>query len=589
MILQALTQYYEDLEKQGKIARPGWAKTKISYALCINERGELEQVIPLLEETEGKKPQPRQFDLPAPVSRHGKVILPNFLWDSSAYLLGIDIKKPISQTQEYFKHSRMLHRKMLNDVDSKVARAIIAFFDSWEPLAADSHPILKDEYFNITQGVNLLFRVDGVFAHDEILIQNVWQQHFASLMEEGIQQQCLISGKLEPIARTHPEIHGLPGASNPVLVGFNEDAFCSYGKVQNFNAPVGKHAAFAYTAALNFLLIDRKNVYKIGDTTIVCWAEGAEPQYQLLTCAALFDSRQLKIEEGDIRNAVKRLANAKPCIEWSIIPEKEFYILGIAALCPGRVTVRFFYRNTFGKLMANINKHYNRLKIISPITQCESRIIYPSTLLEKIQGSQNKAGKKMGSDVINKLSRELVDSIIFNRPYPSQIVAYTRSKVIRDAVVDYYRAAILKANLIKNNIIEEGTMEAYDENCNDIAYILGAFFAICEEAQRLANPEVKATVHDRYFLLSINSPSVAFRQLSKLADVYIRQGKRTNSRKANYLNNEIKRLLIKIPAEEAPIPHLFTPNQKDLFIIGYYHRKNWVGNKVNNIETKGDN
>ena len=46
MILQALNRYYEDLARDGKIARPGWAKAKISYALCIGGSGELEQVVP---------------------------------------------------------------------------------------------------------------------------------------------------------------------------------------------------------------------------------------------------------------------------------------------------------------------------------------------------------------------------------------------------------------------------------------------------------------------------------------------------------------------------------------------------------------
>ena len=59
MILQALTRYYEALERQGKIARPGWAKQRIGYALCIDARGELERVTPLLEDRGGKKPQPR--------------------------------------------------------------------------------------------------------------------------------------------------------------------------------------------------------------------------------------------------------------------------------------------------------------------------------------------------------------------------------------------------------------------------------------------------------------------------------------------------------------------------------------------------
>ena len=41
MILQALTQYYEDLLALGKIARPGWAKAKVSWALELGDNGEL--------------------------------------------------------------------------------------------------------------------------------------------------------------------------------------------------------------------------------------------------------------------------------------------------------------------------------------------------------------------------------------------------------------------------------------------------------------------------------------------------------------------------------------------------------------------
>ena len=43
MILQALTEHYEPLAAQGKIAKPGWADAKISFALYINDAGELEQ------------------------------------------------------------------------------------------------------------------------------------------------------------------------------------------------------------------------------------------------------------------------------------------------------------------------------------------------------------------------------------------------------------------------------------------------------------------------------------------------------------------------------------------------------------------
>ena len=44
MILQALTEYYEVLQKQGKAAAPGWGPVKVSYTLYLGEGGTLERV-----------------------------------------------------------------------------------------------------------------------------------------------------------------------------------------------------------------------------------------------------------------------------------------------------------------------------------------------------------------------------------------------------------------------------------------------------------------------------------------------------------------------------------------------------------------
>ena len=45
MILQALTNYYQTLVDRREISPPGWGQVKVSFALCIGENGELEQVI----------------------------------------------------------------------------------------------------------------------------------------------------------------------------------------------------------------------------------------------------------------------------------------------------------------------------------------------------------------------------------------------------------------------------------------------------------------------------------------------------------------------------------------------------------------
>ena len=67
MILQALTQYYEDLLRLGKIDRPGWTKTKVSWGLLLDSQGQPVQLLRLQQEnTRGKKQcwAPRSFPCP---------------------------------------------------------------------------------------------------------------------------------------------------------------------------------------------------------------------------------------------------------------------------------------------------------------------------------------------------------------------------------------------------------------------------------------------------------------------------------------------------------------------------------------------
>ena len=246
MILQALTQLYEDLAKQGKIARPGWAKTKISYALCITETGELEQIVPLLDDSKGKKPQPKQFDLPAPVKRTVG-IESNFLWDHSSYLLGTDQKGKPERSVLCFQAAKELHHAVLDGVNSAAARSILAFFDQWNPENANQYASSMPNFDEAISGSNLMFRVNGMFAQEDEQIQNAWQQHYDH--SEGEKHQCLITGQEEEIVAVHPAIKGVDGAqsSGAAIVSFNAPAFCSYGQEQNYNAPVGKHDAFAYT------------------------------------------------------------------------------------------------------------------------------------------------------------------------------------------------------------------------------------------------------------------------------------------------------------------------------------------------------
>lgn len=75
----------------------------------------------------------------------------------------------------------------------------------------------------------------------------------------------------------------------------------------------------------------KSSVQTIGDTTVVCWAEGAEPVYQDYAQAFLFGGETPKgLSDNDLRAALKRLADGKPCDDLGVDPNRPFYILGLA-------------------------------------------------------------------------------------------------------------------------------------------------------------------------------------------------------------------------------------------------------------------
>ena len=232
MILQALTQLFEDLAQQGKIGRPGWSPAKISYALCLSAQGQLESVVPLLTETlVGKKTQlrPTPMELPSPVTRTVG-ILPNFLWDNSSYLLGADGKGKPERSRSCFRACGELHHKLLDGVDSPAARGILTYFDTWQPERAQSHPAFGDCWQELTKGANLIFRVNGAYPQDDPAIRAAWDASYGNV--QGKKQQCLVTGNPDVAEAVHPAIKGVAGAqsSGAALISFNAPAFCSYGK-----------------------------------------------------------------------------------------------------------------------------------------------------------------------------------------------------------------------------------------------------------------------------------------------------------------------------------------------------------------------
>ena len=562
MILQALARYYEDLLSRGEIDAPGWTPAKISYALCLNEKGRLTQVVPTMEEvSKGKKTvlQPQVFPLPAAVKRTVGIDS-NFLWDNSTYLLGVDQKGKPERSRDCFAAAAQKHHAVLDGIDSSIARAILAFFDTWQPSHAAEHSALAGLLEEVTAGANLLFRIDGCYPQKDVAIREAWQSYRESSNPDAVRMQCLVTGREDEITATHPAIKGVRDAqsSGAALVSFNAPAFCSYGREQNFNAPVGKYAAFAYTAALNHLLADRNNVQLIGDTTVVCWAEGADPAYQSFAMTAFFGAES-GLSDNDLRAALKRLADGLPCDDLGIDPERPFYILGLAPNA-ARLSVRFFLRDSFGRLMKNVNDHYERLKIINARYE-----VVPLWALLRETVNLNSRDKSPSPAMAGAVAR----AIFSGGPYPASLLEAVMLRIRAERNITWGRAAIIKAYYLKNphkDCPKEVLTVSLNEASTDTAYTLGRLFSVYEAVQQAANPGINATIKDKYFNSAAAMPASIFPILNSLCQKHLRK---LDGRLRVYYDKQIMEL--KGHLGESYPPRM-TLAQQGSFDLGYYHQ-----------------
>lgn len=570
MILQSLMQYYESLAEKGKVPRMGWCHAKVSCAVELDEDGQVKAIIPLkVSEMFGKKEVlvPQQMNVPQMVVRSSGISA-NFLCDNSKYMLGIDSTGTSQRIKECFMAARDKHCSILQDSKGRMAKAIIRYFEQWNPDNADVNPVIKAHWEDLTDGGNLIFCMESDYAQEDEEIKKIWNiyQDNNSGLVDGI---CLVTGEKAEIARIHRGIKGVPGAqsSGAALVSFNAPAFESYGKEQSYNAPVGKKAEFAYTTALNYLLSEKKYTFQLGDSMVIYWAESAQTQYQDIFKSffnsSIDNQKELEKVFTNLKNGL-----AVDIDDVRIDLNQRFYILCLAPNA-ARLSIRFYYQNSFGNILENLSRHYERMSIVKP----EWGKDYLS-IQEMLMETVNKKSKDK-KPVSNMATLVLRDILVDDR-YPTSLYTGVLTRIrAEQGGITYGRAAIVKAYLIKNYNMKEG--EKYmglNENCNEQAYVLGRLFAILELVQKDANPGINSTIRERYFNSACATPASVFPILIKLKNSHLKKIERSSTGLKIQYEKTITELMGKLNIAETQIgfPRRLSLEEQGKFMLGYYHQ-----------------
>ena len=580
MILQALYDYYlrrqADVDPARRLPAFGLELKEIGFILEVDDGGQLHAIIDT-RQMSGKKKIGTSFLVPKGVKKTSGIAA-NLLWDNAEYVLALpdakkmDLARSKGGADEYMARLVEMQQAFRDRISTLPERAqsdaglrgVLAFLDAnpaeqvgrFEVHAeiAASNPVLT---FRLIDDRALVCQRPGIAPH----LVAAAPGGEATEEGDGSNAMCLFTGDTLPVERLHTAIKGVWGAqtSGANIVSFNLDAFNSYGKSQGANAPVSQAAAFAYTTALNALLVrDSDQRVQIGDASTVFWAQkpdalehelaallggGDNPDAHTQQVKALFDS----VHSGGFTGA--RGDNA-------------FYVLGLAPNA-ARISVRFWHAAPLHVIAERIAAWFDDLSLVRGPNDPEFPSLFRLLTAVALQGKADNIPPSLGGDLIR--------SIFTGAPYPSTWLNAAVQRCRAEQQVTYMRAAAIKAYLNRSLTTSDSQpreiQPMLDIESPSTAYRLGRLFATLEKIQEEASPGLNATIRERYYGAASSTPVAVFTTLMRLKNHHLAKIQ-SKGRAVNF-----EKLLAEIMSGISDFPvHMNLPDQ-GRFAIGYYHQR----------------
>ena len=571
MILKALYDYYNRC--RGTLPVFGRELKEIGFLIVIDRDGNFLR----FEDRRIDKKQAQTFIVKKQLGRTSAP-LANYLYDSSAYVLGYSDKKDFDGCRKYLetfkKKVEEIYRAAPENAD---IAAVYRFYqnNSQIILAKMKADALWPEIEkNLNKKYSLFsFLINGdtqIIAEKEDLLDLLDED------EHDKEKVCLITGKKGKIVdvTTATMIPGSQAVAK--IVSFQvKSGYDSYGKEQGANAPIGEESEFAYSTALKFLLRnDSRNKFLIGNRTFLFWASKDDEAGNQVE-KSFFDLFGFQDAENDDPNArieqVRKVFKAIYSGELNTSLDDKFYILGLAPNS-ARIAVIYWAEIPLREFAERISRHFDDMEITGANK--------PYMALRSILGAVTLGGKS--SDATPNLPDALVKSIFQGTPYPYTLYAECIRRMRAEQIINTTRAAIIKAYLNRLNIINEQKIKVMlDKNNNNPGYLCGRLFAVLDKIQEDANNQ--HTIRERYLNSASATPSAVFATILNLSSHH---SEKLNEGRNVFFEKLKQEIIDKIDANGFPA-HLDLQDQ-GRFFVGYYHQRQAFFTK-NEKEENNDN
>ena len=221
---------------------------------------------------------------------------------------------------------------------------------------------------------------------------------------------------------------------------------------------------------------------------------------------------------------------------------------------------------------AHRKQYFDDFKIIKPPNEPEYYSIWRILV--------NIATQDKSENIPPNLAGDFMRSILEGTPYPTTLLQAALRRIRSDAEyrVKPVRAALIKAYL--NRYYRFYPSEQYkevgvtlDKHQPSLGYQLGRLFAVLEKIQEEANPNLNATIRERYYGAACAQPVTVFANLLRLKNHHL--AKMEN--KGRVVNFE--KMLSEILSNVEDFPANLDLHEQGRFAIGYYHQRQWFYNK----------
>lgn len=527
-----------------------------------------------------------------------------------------DAKSQTDHAKNEGKHPAFLELLRRAGAGVPDIQAVYQMLSDSEQLAALQADLIRQ---SAKPNDKLSFEVGGVM----LLRSSDWHDWWRNFRRESFRRSeaelgsgmlDLTTGELITPANTHPKLTKLgvgamsTGAS---LIGYDKDAFGSYGLQAGQNAAISENNAAAYRAALDTLLSEAPI---LGQMKVAAWfdvrqAEGQALIDALVDPSSLPEGMQDELDAEDdydaedvqpfVASAQQQEASANHrahkllrAIRQGGEPDTlkaRYFALAISG-ASGRAMVRDWHTGSLEQLAAAVVSWFDDLAIATPSGKLAKRPKFFSLLMNVQRPKLASTGMDDYLRPIRNLqlpfwraalepSAPIPFSVIGKvmEAHKSQVMTGKFSEAMHSQGAPeekariYTRMALLRAYHVRKarNKGETPMTTALDPQHSSKAYHCGRLMYLLANLQDAQGSDINAGVVQRYYGAASSTPALVLGRLTRLSQHHLSKIGRDRPGLAFTLEKEIAQVWTALGTS---LPKTLSLEEQTLFALGYYQQ-----------------